>query len=222
MFKRTTVLVLLVAVMVVFLSSCATDVDDGWRDLLPKDLSKSLYKADGWGWIYEKGVLELSYHGYKYIWTTERYKNFILDMEFKVNGGGNSGIFIHTDVPGEGRWQSWIEVQISDSYGKEPNTHSCGAIYGCVAPSKNMEKKPGEWNHITITAKDNEINVVMNGEQIIDMDLNQWTEAGKNPDGTENEIHTAYKDIPREGHIGFQDHRHPTWFRNIKIKVLAD
>jgi hypothetical protein len=119
-------------------------------------------------------------------------------------------------------WQTGIEVQISDSYGKEPNTHSCGAVYDCLAPSKNMEKKSGEWNHIIITAKENKINVVMNDEQIIDMDLDLWTEAGKNPDGTKNKFRTAYKDMPREGHIGFQEHGHPVWYRNIKIKVLED
>jgi hypothetical protein len=220
MYKGTPVVVILLAVMVIFLSSCATDVDDGWRDLLPKDLSKCLYKAGGW--TYEDGALELRHGGYKFVWAVERYKNFILDLEFKVNPNGNSGIFIRTDVPGDDQWQTGIEVQISDSYGKEPNTHSCGAVYDCLAPSKNMEKKPGEWNHITITAKENKINVAMNGEQIIDMDLDLWTEASKNPDGTKNKFRTAYKDMPREGHIGFQEHGHPVWYRNIKIKVLED
>jgi hypothetical protein len=220
MYKRKAILILLVVVMIVFLSSCATNVDDGWRDLLPKDLSKCLYKAGGW--IYENGVLELRGGGYKFVWTTERYKNFILDLEFKAESGSNSGIFFRTDVPGDDQWQTGIEVQISDSYGKEPTTHSCGAVYDCLAPSKNMEKKLGEWNHITITANNNMINVVMNDEQIIDMDLDQWKEASKNPDGTKNKFRTAYKDMPREGHIGFQEHGRPAWYRNIKIKILED
>ncbi len=41
-----------------------------------------------------------------------------------------------------------------------------------------------------------------------------------NPDGTSNKFNTAYKDMPRKGHIGFQDHGQPVWFRNMKIKQL--
>jgi len=73
---------------------------------------------------------------------------------------------------------------------------------------------------MTITARANNIYVVMNGEQIIDMDLNLWTEPHKNPDGSTNKFNTAYKDMPRTGHIGFQDHGDPVWYRNIKIKPL--
>jgi hypothetical protein len=77
-----------------------------------------------------------------------------------------------------------------------------------------------EWNRYTITCKENKIYVVMNGEQVIDMDLGLWTEPHKNPDGSNNKFDTAYKDMPREGHIGFQYHGDPIWFRNIKIKQL--
>jgi hypothetical protein len=62
--------------------------------------------------------------------------------------------------------------------------------------------------------------VVLNGEEVIDMDLNLWMEAHKNPDGTSNKFNTAYKDMPRVGNIGLQYHNHPIWFRNIKIKSL--
>ncbi len=75
---------------------------------------------------------------------------------------------------------------------------------------------------MTITAEANKIYVVMNGEEIIDMDLDQWTEPHKNPDGTPNKFNTAYRDMPRAGHIGFQDHGDPVWYRNIKIKPLND
>jgi len=61
---------------------------------------------------------------------------------------------------------------------------------------------------------------MLNGEQVIDVDLNEWTEAHKNPDGSKNKYDTAYKDMPRVGHIGFQDHGHSVSYRNIKIKHL--
>jgi hypothetical protein len=52
------------------------------------------------------------------------------------------------------------------------------------------------------------------------MDLNKWTEPGKNPDGTDNKFRYAYKDMPRVGFIGLQYHGNPVWFRNVKIKSL--
>ncbi|OHB77622.1 MAG: hypothetical protein A2Z25_05830 [Planctomycetes bacterium RBG_16_55_9] len=82
--------------------------------------------------------------------------------------------------------------------------------------------KDGQWNHVTITAVDNKMSIVLNGEQIIDMDLNRWTQPHKNPDpdGSKNKFNTALKDFKREGHIGFQDHGANVWFRNVRIKPL--
>jgi hypothetical protein len=64
------------------------------------------------------------------------------------------------------------------------------------------------------------ITVVLNGEQIIKMDLDKWTEPNKNPDGSKNKFPRALKDFAREGYIGFQDHGRSVWYRNIKIKRL--
>ena len=230
MYRATTVLTVLLAGMAVFLSSCAeskelppkghptTDAQDGWRDLFAKDLSNCIYKPGSW--VMKDGVL--TRNGGGNIWTKEKYGDFILDLEFKVAKGSNSGVFLRGDrVEDKDWWQRTIEVQIHDTtdgskYG------ACGAIYDCLAPSKNMVKKTGEWNRYTITCKANKIYVVLNGEQIIDMDLNLWTEAHRNPDGTQNKFSTAYKDMPRTGHIGLQDHGDPVWFRNIKIKTLEN
>jgi len=191
----------------------STDVYDGWRDLAAEDLSNFTFKKDSWAM--EDGALALQGGGD--IWTKEKFGDFVLDMEFKIVKGANSGIFIRT---GNHKWLPWIEVQIVDSYGEKIDKHSNGAIYDCAAPTKNTAKKAGEWNHITIKAQDSYVSVVLNGEQIIDINLDDWTEAHKNPDGTKNKFGIAYKDLPREGFIGLQDHGSKVWYRNIKIKEL--
>ncbi len=187
----------------------------GWQDLLTEDLSNC---HNSRSWALADGVLARKGGGD--LWTKQRYGDFILDLEFKVNKGGNSGVFIRT-----GSIENWlhtgIEVQVHDSTDGTARG-SCGAIYDCLAPSKDVMKDPGRWNQMTITAEANKIYVVMNGEKIIDMDLNLWTEPHKNPDGTPNKFNTAYKDMPRVGHIGFQDHGDLVWYRNIKIKPLND
>jgi len=187
-----------------------------WFNLLADDLQNCVLEPDSW--TYENGIL--SAKGGGDLWTKSISGNFILDLDFKLESGTNSGIFVRTGDIIE--WlHTAIEVQIFDSYGKEDITkHDCGAIFDCLAPTENMVNAPGEWNKYTITCTGNKIYVVLNGEQIIDMDLDLWTEAGKNPDGTPNKFKTAYKDMPRKGHIGFQYHGHPVWFRNIRIRKL--
>ncbi|KAA3658379.1 MAG: DUF1080 domain-containing protein [Calditrichaeota bacterium] len=187
----------------------------GWQNLFAEDLSNAIVKPGTWEWQ-DDGTLALLGGGY--IWTKEDYGNYILDLEFKLSPDANSGVFLRAgDL--DNYVHSSIEVQIHEStdgskYG------SCGSIYDCLGPKADVVKKAGEWNRYTITCLDNKIYVVQNGVQIIDMDLNLWTEAGKNPDGTENKFKTAYKDMPRVGKIGLQDHGNPLWFRNLRIKKL--
>jgi sugar phosphate isomerase/epimerase len=192
----------------------------GWKDLLAKDLANCTFKPGSWA--VEDHVLTRK--GTKKsrgdIWTKQTYGDFILDLEFKLAEKTNSGIFFRTaDI--NDLVQTGIEVQVYDSHSKtKVGNHDCGAVYDCLAPSKNMAKKPGEWNRCTIKCRENKIYVLLNGEQIIDMDLDLWTEPQKNPDGTKNKYKAPFKDRPRIGHIGFQDHGHPVWYRNIKILRL--
>lgn len=154
------------------------------------------------------------------IWTKERFGNFVLDLEFKVSKDCNSGIFLRTgDL--KDPVQTGIEIQVLDSAGKaKPDKHDSGALYDLLEPSANTMKPAGQWNHVVITCHENHIMVELNDTQIIMADLNTWTTPHKNPDGTENKFNLALKDFPREGHIGFQDHGFPVWYRNVKMKKM--
>ena len=188
----------------------------GWHGLMAGDLSNCIYRPGSW--TMEDGVLTAV--GGDDIWTKERYGDFLLDLEIKLARETNSGVFLRT-----GDVKEWlhtaIEVQVLDSYGmKEVSREDCGAIFDCLAPSANAVKPPGEWNHYTITCRGSMITVVLNGRRVIAMDLNRWTEAHRNPDGTPNKFNTAYRDMPRVGNIGLQYHGHPVWYRNLKILTL--
>ena len=113
-------------------------------------------------------------------------------------------------------------MQICDSSGRQQisKTGTAGAIYDCQEPTKNAIKPAGEWNRCVLTCKGSRVEVVLNGDKIIDMDVDQWTKAGANPDGTPNKFKQAIKDFARVGYVGFQDHGRPVWYRNIKIKRL--
>jgi len=97
-------------------------------------------------------------------------------------------------------------VQILDSHGKKKlSHHDCGGVIRTQAPSKNAVKPAGDWNHLTVTCRDNRVSVELNGEQIIDD-----VQLGDSP----------MKGRPKKGWIGLQDHGQPIWFRNLKIKRL--
>jgi hypothetical protein len=146
------------------------------------------------------------------IWTKDRYGDFVLDLEFKTEG--NSGVFIRTDNPKD-NVQTGIEIQV-DRPAAKPDKHSVGALYDLVPPTKDNTKKD-EWNRMVVVAKANVLTVYVNGEKVNEMDLDKWTEGGKNPDGTKNKFKTALKDFKREGHIGLQDHGAKASYRNIKL-----
>ncbi len=187
----------------------------GWQDLFAGDLSDAIMFVPN-TWSFPDG--ELTRLGGSYIYTQKQYGDFILDLEYKLSPNANSGVFIRIgDL--KNVVDTGIEVQIHETTDGGKHGQN-GAIYDCLSPKSMPGKKAGEWNHYTITCKANKIYVVLNGVQIIDMDLNQWTEAHKNPDGTTNKFNAAYKDMPRSGHIGLQDHGQPIWFRNLKIKSL--
>jgi hypothetical protein len=189
----------------------------GWKDLFTPDLSNAM---DATGWVMEQGVLTAKDHGT--LWTKESYSNFILDLEFKVAKGANSGVFLRAGDPKD--VLSALEIQVHENtdggqYGM------VGAIYDAMPPSKRMEKPAGEWNHYTITCRNNKVELIFNGEKVIDADLDKWTEARKNPDGTANKFKVALKDFSRKGPIGFQGIHGtagaPVWYRNLKIKTLG-
>src|SRR5262245_31154307 len=154
------------------------------------------------------------------VYTKERYGNFVLACDFKVSKGCNSGIFFRVGDPRD-EVQTGFVIQVLDSAGRAKiGKHDCGALYDAVAPGKNAMKPAGEWNHIEITADGPMIKVVLNGEQIVETDLDRFTEPHKNIDGTTNKYNKALKDFPREGYIGLQDHGHDVWYKNMKLKVI--
>lgn len=207
--------------------------ESGYREVFKKDLSNAIFTEKLWD--LKEGVLWAtperlgeSHHSAeehpkpKYpqeIWTKETYSDFILDFEVKCAEDTNSGVFIRCgDVK---QWiHTCIEMQILQGEDENPRKGN-GAIYECKAPDKDASLNPaGEWTRMTIIADDNWLYVLREGKLVNSMNLDKWTTARKNPDGTKNKFRTAYADMPREGNIGFQYHGQPIWFRNVRIKEI--
>lgn len=152
----------------------------------------------------------------------EPLENYKLSLDFKISQKCNSGIFVRTfpltPRPGKDVGFNGIEIAIDDT--KNSDFHDTGAIYDLVKPTKNAMKPVGEWNHIVITSDRNLLSIELNGEQVNRINFDEWPEPNKRPDGTMHKFDVAYKQHPRKGYIGLQDHGSDCWFKNIKLLRL--
>ena len=160
----------------------------GWRNPVIKPASTKdaklgepidLFKdgLDGWktmdekakfGWSFKDGVLsnflglkpDGSWAGGGANLMSKRadFYDFNLEYDVRVPKKSNSGVYLR------GRY----ECQVVDSYGDKVNEHNMGAYYGRVVPRVAAEKKPGEWQHVSVTLYRRHLTVVLNGTTIIE------------------------------------------------------
>ena len=170
----------------------------------------------------ELGSLNPHRAGHYMLVHTQQWSNFVLALDFKISSRCNSGIFLRTSPltprPGKDVGFNGLEIAIDDT--TTHGFHDTGALYDLAQPVRNAMKPVGEWNHIEITAQDSRIEVVLNGEVVNRVDLDAFVTANRRPDGTEHKFDVAYKQHPRTGYIGLQDHGSPCWYKNIKLRRL--
>lgn len=143
------------------------------------------------------------------IYTTQKYGDCTIDLEFMVPKGSNSGVY----VMGE------YEVQIFDSFGKkEIGGGDLGSIYSAAVARVNAAKKPGEWQRMVIEfeAPKFEGDKKVTDARFVKVTLNMQvihenvTIKGPTPSGvTGKEALT--------GPVMFQGDHGPVAYRNIKI-----
>ena len=196
----------------------------GWTDLFAADLSDALAPEDVWSW--KDGELTPKDKD-EVIWSKKEYENFILDLEFNLEPGANSGVLVYSSD-----LKNWIpntiEIQLLDDASPkwanvQPNW-KCGGIFGHSAPLRPAVKKAGEWNRMTIRCQGPRISVLLNGELVTDVNMKDWKSGKKSPDGSDivDFEPRPLAEMATKGRIGLQGAHGgiPTHFRNIKIKPL--
>lgn len=106
---------------------------------------------------------------YGYLSTEKNYDNFILDLDFKLEANGNSGVFIRSGIDGT-KISGW-QVEVA------PPMNNTGGIYESygrewlIKPKPEDEKilKPTEWNHMRIKAEGDEVTTWLNGRQMVQL-----------------------------------------------------
>ena len=173
-----------------------------------------------------------------------QFQNFILELEWKVAKGGNSGIFylakeIATkDENGALRYEpiyiSAPECQVLDNanhpdamLGVDGNRQS-SSLYDMI-PAKPQNQKPyGEWNKVRIMVYKGTVVHAQNDVNVVEYHLwtPKWTDllqaskfsAESWPIGFEL-LNNCGGD-EHKGYIGLQDHGDDVWYRNIRVKVM--
>jgi hypothetical protein len=111
-----------------------------------------------------------------------------------------------------------MELQILDNessiYANLKPYQYHGSVYGVIPARRGFLKPTGEWNQQSVIAKGNRIKVILNGQVIMDGDI-QKASANGTADGNK---HPGL--LNTKGHIGFLGHGDVVRFRNIRIKRL--
>jgi hypothetical protein len=175
-----------------------------------KELWLKRYTKDPAGWTVEKGVASPA--DKKDIVSKQEFGDCYLHAEFRVpeSGGGNAGVAL------QGRY----EIQIENSYGKEPSKGGCGAMYSQFPPMVSASKKPGEWQAYDIffraprfnaageVAEKPRVTVIQNG--IVIHNNAEFT-------GMTGIQYSEFKQMTPVGPVILQGDHDPVQFRNIWV-----
>lgn len=220
---------------------------DGWKLLWDGQTTNNWHsaKSDRFpekGWVIDNGELSVVKSGGGEsafggdIVTTRKYGNFILEVDFKLSEGGNSGIkyFVDTDLNKGAGSAIGCEFQILDD-AKHPDAklgvngnRTLGSLYDLIkANSKehnpNMPNEKyfngiGKWNRARVVVNGNKVQHYLNGIKVVEYErgTQMWRALV---------AFSKYKDWPnfgeyKEGNILLQDHGDEVSFKNIKIKEL--
>lgn len=207
------------------------DDSAGFAPLFPKDGVPEGWAVRRWDdvskpaetnavWKVEGGVLHGSNPRGTWLMCEKEYGDFVLEFEFKLGETGNSGCALRAPMRGDPAFDG-MELQMADfRYNQQAkDSELTGGLYRAVAPTKQVYR-PTEWNSYQVRLKGRHLKVVLNGETIQDINLEEQTQTVKRHDGSDA---PPIKDRPKRGHIGFQElSRGETHvqIRNARIQVL--
>jgi hypothetical protein len=154
--------------------------------------------------------------------TRRQFRNFELELEWKIGEGGNSGIFYRGTREYDHIYWSAPEYQLLDDAnardGRNPLT-SAAAAYGIYAPAAKLLQAFDEWNTTRILVNAAHVEHWLNGAKVLEYEL--W-----GPDWRARVAASKFAAYPhyglaRRGYIGIQgDHTGTLAVRNVRIREL--
>ena len=186
---------------------------DGWR---PYDRAGT---PEGWSVV--DGLLMRSGPGGDII-TDREFGDFELMLEWRLDEGGNSGIFYRAALGEEWVYHSAPEMQVLDD-DRHPDgaseLTSAGANYGLHPAPRGVVRPVGEWNAVRLLVEGSHVQHWLNGELIVEYDLGS-------DDWEARVAASKFSQWPSygravRGHVGLQDHGDPVWYRNVRVREIG-
>jgi hypothetical protein len=185
----------------------------GWRGYKMQTVPAEWMVMDG-TLMKEKGTGD--------ILTIAEYGDFELALEWKLEKGGNAGIFYRGNEAYDHIYWTAPEYQLLDDAnapdGKNRLT-SAASAYGLYAAPAGVLHPAGEWNTTRIIARGAHVEHWLNGQKVVEYEL--WS-----PDWEAKVKASKFNAWPqygrlRTGHIAIQgDHDGALSLRNVKIREL--
>jgi hypothetical protein len=194
---------------------------DGWAVRVWNDVSKP--PPEGAVWKVQDGVLHGSDPRGTWLVSEREFGDFVLEFEWKLGAQGNSGCGLRFPPHGDPAFDG-LELQMVDPsyYGSAQSVtpgELAGSLYKAVAP-RVQAFRPQDWNRYRVVCVGPRVRVDLNGERVLDVNLDEELKPTKRHDGNDA---PPLKDRPRRGHIGFQELSRGgghVEIRNARILVL--
>lgn len=193
--------------------------DEGWETLFDGSAESLAAHWRGYRmttvpdtWTAEEQVLTFSGsepQGHHLI-SNEQFGDMVLELEWKINEGENSGIFYLVTEGEPVPEYTGPEYQIVAG-------RTAGGNFALHDPTAQVARPAGEWNTARIVVEGRNVEHWLNDEKVVEYELEteEWERL---------KADSKFDDRPyglfTRGHIVLQDHGNPAWFRNVRVRRL--
>jgi len=184
----------------------------GWRNFKQESIG---------GWEVSEGVMFTTGGGGDIV-TERQFGDFELELEWRIESGGNSGIFfwVTEDEALDRMWQSGPEYQIIDDHNYSIDlldNQKTAALADIFPADLETEQIAEQWNSAKVRVENGNVEHWYNGELVLEYTIgsDEWNERVE-----ASKFDASYFGASRTGLIGLQDHGDPVYFRSIRIREL--
>jgi hypothetical protein len=194
----------------------------GWRSFKKQSFPEA-------GWIVEDGWLHClgkggGNKGGGDVITDAEFGDFELSWEWKQATDGNSGLkyfVLETRNAALGHEYQMIDDARNGDAKLAQGKRVTAAFYDVLKPTvAPPTRPPGQTNESRVLIRGNHVEHWLNGTKVLEYECGS-------PELKDALAHSKFKDTPGfgnkvKGHLLLQDHDSEVWFRNIKIREIAE